>query len=244
MTFPTIDVLGLVVLSLTMLVVPILGRREHQALREALEHPEGFNRRAVFVASMATQWAIALPLVAWWVLADRGLAPIGLVAKEAPWYPVAAAAVIAIALGFVWQTLRARGHPERLAEAREEAGSLVVLAPRTLEERRLFIGLSITAGVCEELLYRGLLLALFTPEFGTWPAVAASSVVFGFAHVYQGPKGIAKTALAGLVLGAVTVLSGSIYLAMVLHAVVDMTQGRLLEEAVRDAERAEEPSDM
>ena len=40
---------------------------------------------------------------------------------------------------------------------------------------------SITAGVCEELLYRGFLMAHLASFFGTWPAVL-SSLAFGIVH--------------------------------------------------------------
>ena len=92
---------------------------------------------------------------------------------------------------------------------------------------------SITAGVCEEILYRGLLLATLVSLVGTWPAVAITSLIFGLGHAYQGISGIAKTGLVGLVLAWFTVSSGSLYIAIVLHAIIDLTSGRLMGKALR-----------
>jgi len=112
-------------------------------------------------------------------------------------------------------------------------GELSNLAPQTPREDRLFGMVSITAGVCEEILYRGLLLATLASLVGTWPAVAISSLIFGMGHAYQGIAGIAKTGTIGLVLALLTVFSGSLFIAIVLHAVVDLTSGRVMGKAQR-----------
>ena len=100
-------------------------------------------------------------------------------------------------------------------------------------ENRWFDMASITAGVCEEILYRGLLLATLVSLVGTWPAVAISSLIFGLGHAYQGVSGIVKTGLVGLILALLTVFSGSLFIAIVLHAVVDLTSGRIMGRALR-----------
>ena len=107
------------------------------------------------------------------------------------------------------------------------------LAPQTPTENRLFDMVSITAGVCEEILYRGLLLATLVSLVGTWPAVAITSLIFGLGHASQGISGIVKTGLIGLVLALLTVSSGSLFIAIALHAVVDLTSGRIMGRALR-----------
>jgi len=81
------------------------------------------------------------------------------------------------------------------------------------------------AGVCEEILFRGFLIrwlhggALGLPLVG---ALAASSLIFGLGHAYQGFKGVLSTAVGGLVLGLLFLLSGQLIPAMVLHALLDL----------------------
>jgi membrane protease YdiL (CAAX protease family) len=93
---------------------------------------------------------------------------------------------------------------------------------------------SVTAGVCEEILYRGILMGVLTPVVGLWPAVGLSSVIFGLGHAYQGFPGIVKTTLVGFVLALLTVFSGSLLAAMILHAVIDLTSGRMVSAALAD----------
>jgi len=122
---------------------------------------------------------------------------------------------------------------DKLSAIKEQMGETFSLAPQTPRESRLFDMVSITAGVCEEILYRGLLLATLVPLVGTWPAVAISSLIFGLGHAYQGIAGIVKTGLTGLVLALLTVSSGSLFIAIVLHTVVDLASGRTMGKALR-----------
>ena len=60
-----------------------------------------------------------------------------------------------------------------------------------------------------------------------WAAMVVGAVAFGIAHAYQGPIGILKTGVVGLIMGTLYLLSGSIWGPMLVHAVVDITSGRI-----------------
>jgi membrane protease YdiL (CAAX protease family) len=76
--------------------------------------------------------------------------------------------------------------------------------------------------------------------------VILSTVIFGLGHAYQGVKGIVKTGAAGLVLALLAVGSGSLFIPILLHAVGDLTSGRILGAATRgasaDTTRASSPA--
>ncbi len=71
-------------------------------------------------------------------------------------------------------------------------------------------------------------MAVLPRLVGLWPAVALSSVIVGLGHAYQGVVGIAKTGTVGLVMALATVFSGSLFVAILVHAVIDLTSGRVL----------------
>ena len=112
-------------------------------------------------------------------------------------------------------------------------GKLSNIAPQTQTENLLYDMVSVTAGVCEEILYRGLLLATLSSIVGIWPAVVLTSLIFGLGHAYQGISGVVKTGSVGLVLALFTVFSGSLYIAIVLHTVLDLSSGRLMGRALQ-----------
>ena len=89
-----------------------------------------------------------------------------------------------------------------------------------------YFALAVTAGVCEEFLYRGFTMAaLSRAGIVPWAVVIISSVLFGLAHTYQGKSGILGTSLMGLVFGSCRLALQSLVPIMVWHAVVDLVAG-------------------
>lgn len=78
--------------------------------------------------------------------------------------------------------------------------------------------LAVFTGIHEELLFRGFVLTRLNALFHSRvAAVAASSILFGLLHAYQGPIGVIQTTAVGLVLGTVVTLTRSIWPAMIAH---------------------------
>lgn len=112
-----------------------------------------------------------------------------------------------------------------------ESPLLRELLPRTAEEKGAFAGLSLVAGVGEEVAFRGYAIPLLAPVLnGAWPAAFFTSLVFGLLHAYQGPLGMIRTAVFGLVLAASFVITGSLWPAIATHVAVDLVMGLWLGE--------------
>ena len=118
------------------------------------------------------------------------------------------------------------GLPARAALAVEAtAHATLALLPRTTGERRLFTLVGVTAGVCEEWLYRGFFLAVVAAVGGGLPApvlVAVGALAFGLAHAYQGVAGIVTTGVLGGVMAGLYLGTGSLLLPVLLHALIDL----------------------
>ncbi|MBZ5619338.1 MAG: CPBP family intramembrane metalloprotease [Acidobacteriia bacterium] len=125
-------------------------------------------------------------------------------------------------------------------------GRLRWLAPRCGLEMAAFVAVCLTAGVCEEMLYRGWLVNILLAATGsTWAAVVAGAIVFGVGHAYQGAKGMLRSVFVGLQLAILYVLVGSLLPGQVLHAGVDLlvgVAGSLAVSRLRSAE-AEQRAD-
>lgn len=108
------------------------------------------------------------------------------------------------------------------------------LLPGSRRERWAFAGVAVTAGLTEELLYRGWLtwfLVLAAPVGGYGGALVASSVAFGLGHAYQGPVAALLAGLAGLGLALLAFSTGSLLLPVALHVLVDLRVLLLLPRA-------------
>jgi membrane protease YdiL (CAAX protease family) len=99
-----------------------------------------------------------------------------------------------------------------------------LLLPRTPQERRLIGGLAVTAGITEEIVYRGFLIGASVTVLGAPPLLAAalSLVLFVGGHAYQGRRGMRGITLLGLMFTMLFVLSGSILPGIVVHVVQDL----------------------
>jgi membrane protease YdiL (CAAX protease family) len=100
------------------------------------------------------------------------------------------------------------------------------LLPATPWELAAFTGVAVTAGICEELLYRGWLVSFLGVAIrSVWGGVVVSAAVFGLAHAYQGSRGILLAGVLGLLFGCLFVSLGSLVPAQVLHVAVDVAGG-------------------
>ena len=183
------------------------------------------ERIALYLSTIAFQW-IAAAIVAWRVF-TRGLslAELGLSLRNDGVLVVTSIGG-GVLLGVLhWLNLR------RLAKRIEGRGSqLRAVAERILPHSNAelipYAGLALTAGICEEFLYRGFAMAaLFRAGLPDWSVVILSAVLFGMAHLYQGRSGFAGTLLLGLVFGSVRILCDSIVPLMLWHAAVDVVAG-------------------
>lgn len=118
----------------------------------------------------------------------------------------------------------------------EVANLVELVAPVSLEQKRaiaellsadtvtqalkLALSVVIAAPVCEELLFRGVLLRGMHRAHGSAMAVGLSAAYFGLAHAGL-ITSVLPAALAGLVLGWLTLRTGSIVPAIAMHAAIN-----------------------
>ncbi len=98
------------------------------------------------------------------------------------------------------------------------------------------VAMAVSAGVFEELLFRGAVHRIVEEWLGSWIALVVSSLVFGFVHLLN-PAGTVTGALfisieAGLLLGAAYMLTGRLWMSMGFHASWNYTQSAIFSGVV------------
>ncbi len=174
-------------------------------------------------------WFLAIAALVAWKYQGRSLLDLGLGLPSA-WPALLGLLLIGLLSGFLAIQLRKLGGDEELRRGLGEQldrGSVSEFLPRTRQELRWFILLSITAGVCEEILFRGFLIWYFSQFSATAVAVVLSAIVFGLAHSYQGWQGSLRAGVMGLVLAVSYVLTGSLWVPIFLHIAGDIYAGTL-----------------
>ena len=173
----------------------------------------------VLVLVHTTQWGFILaPALA--LVAALGLSPIETFALRRP---PARAVLTAVACGLgTWyvalQAMEAAAGdwlpvPSPQLEAFSEA--LVSLGSQPSTAILLFLGAAVAPAICEEALFRGVVLQSLRRRLSASVAVPLSALVFALYHLnlHQVPT----TLVVGLLLGALTVTSRSIWPAVLLH---------------------------
>ena len=206
-------------LSALLLPIPFLLVYQARELGRVTELP----RLPVYASSAVAQWLLAAVTL----LAARaggftavalGLGPPHSWSVQLAWAAGLTAAGVGIMLASHALGLR-------------ESGVLSELLPRTRGERAAFVGLSVTAGVCEELVFRGFLIAALLTATASLPlALLLSSLAFGMVHAYQEPGGVARATLLALLLAAPLVLTGSLVAPVLAHTAIDVVGGLWLGE--------------
>lgn len=175
-----------------------------------------------------TQWT--LMLLCAWVLSRRHLniAELGLLAPGPPWAWAAAVTLGVVLIGATFVAVR-----NLRKSARDEFPPHLARMSRILPllpiERAAFTPVALTAGICEETLYRGFLTYAFLQVTHSMPAaLALGTLAFGFGHIYQGPRGVVSTALLGAFLASIYWGAGSLWPGIALHAAIDLVNGNVL----------------
>ncbi len=204
---------------------PFVGWVLHRRFEAAVGIAPG-ARRWLYRRLLILEWGLVALVVAVSVLSPTvGWSELGLRWPDRVGWPTAlvVAAVLVVTVLSV-QALRTGVLREAGTEsvALRSVGSLL---PRTDSERRLFSAVALTAGIAEEVVYRGFGIAVLValgPSLPWWAVVALAGAAFGLAHAYQSVAGILTTGLLGAVMAAVYLDTGSLLLSVLLHSLIDL----------------------
>ena len=187
-------------------------------------------RRGVF-----GEWAFTIAALAIWIAFGRPWSSMRLGLPHG-WRLGVGVLLVLAAVGLVVLPLwsLARLAVQRRIAARPKLAKVAFILPHTAREEGWFLALSVTAGFCEELLYRGYLPWFFAPWLGSVGAMALVVVLFGIGHAYQGRSGAVRATLAGAFMAALVLVTDSLIPAMIVHALIDIGSGTLGYWLLRD----------
>jgi uncharacterized protein len=227
---------AVVVAGYLVLGEPLVGHVLHRRFEGRLRTDAG-ARRSFYRRLLVLEWGLAVLAVVVWLSAPGVTAAgVGLQWPQGWPGPVSGAAAV-LTVAFVVLSTRAlrsgalaeaAPRARRPGEGRHAEPSVhatLALLPRTAGERRLFTLVGVTAGVCEEWLYRGFFLAVVAALAGGLPTpvlVAVAALAFGLAHAYQGVAGVLTTGVLGGVLAGLYLDTGSLLLPVLLHVLIDL----------------------
>ena len=106
---------------------------------------------------------------------------------------------------------------------------LKTLLPHTTLETALYLLLALTAGICEETIFRGYLQHQFTSWTGSaFAAIVIQGLIFGTAHAYQGLAMVIVISIYGWMFGSLAYWRRSLCPGMTAHFLQDAIGGIVL----------------
>lgn len=205
------------------------------ALQRRFQADPARARKRLWIEAIGYPWAMVALGAALWVANDRSWASLGLSVPDGWRWWVALGLVLLLVAYYSQAAAAVARDPKAKASVRQQfTGSLADVLPRTRTELTWFGGVSLTAGFCEEFLYRGYFIWALSPQLGWWGAAALSVVLFASGHAYQGWNGVLRTGVVGALFTVVVALFDSLWPAIVLHGLVDLGGGVMAWLALRE----------
>lgn len=212
----------------TLLIIAImLGLSFTGARRVQRAEKAHTPRPLLYATTIAMQWTLLG--VVWLGIRRRGYKLRDLTGK--PWKSVEDALLdVAIAAAF-WISaalvLVAAARLMRFAPKLEDARkALEFIAPSNALELGIWVLLALTAGICEEIIFRGYLQRQFAAVSRSVVAgILLSAALFGASHAYEGGQRMILIALLGAMLGTLAVWRRSLRPSMIAHAWQDIFAG-------------------
>jgi len=184
------------------------------------------NRLFTYLATMAWEWLVVGYI--YWGLRRNGKSMRNIAGKR--WTSASEFfRDIGIAFAFWLGAIFILSVVSHLVHATGMAEAARLLAPQSLLESIVWVGLAVTAGICEETIFRGYLQRQFVAWTRSAPVgVVLSAALFGLGHVYQGAKATIVIGVYGLMFGILAEARQNLRPGIITHAWHDAITGLII----------------
>jgi len=211
------------------IVLPIFAVFQSQPEMKTISFDTQMKKQ-VYYGNSIFQWICAGIILATWWGCSRSFADLGF--QIGTWSQLTIGligAFVVLYLIDVWSEIR---NAQKIEETKNKWLKDVPILPTTFDEFKHFLFVAFTAGVCEEIIFRGFFINYFLAinennTLGNWLAVVIPAFLFAIGHMYQGGKAVAKILVMAILFGWVYLLTQSLLLLMLIHFLVDVLGGYL-----------------
>ena len=202
-----------------------------KASRAAILDPAKPDARLrIYNEALVTLWLLAAICTVLWLRTGASLPEMGLQFGQG-WRAILSWSAVGLISAYMLVSLvQARFSRKTRIELRQQlsqSGGHGLVHPETPREHGRFMWLAITAGITEEILFRGFLIGALALVFPLWLAAILATGLFILGHAYQGLRGMVGLLPITTILTLVYVVGDSLWPAIALHIIVDVVAGLL-----------------
>ena len=99
--------------------------------------------------------------------------------------------------------------------------------PKSRNEYIWFILLSLSAGICEEIIFRLFMFSFLVENLNLVTAFILTNIVFAITHIGSGKQNLISSFILGLLFTAIYYFTNNIWLPIILHSAIDISAGAL-----------------
>lgn len=217
-------VLHLLLVAFLVVVFPVWDRRETRRLKTSRDPRVRLRSYQKTIAWQIAASALLLATVPWRALFTAPVTPRELGIDVSPRGAMLILGAMLVGAMVPVLLSRRKGSAEPTMPA--QLAAIDFILPRGRSERAWFAAMCVTVGICEEIIFRGFLvrfLAAGPPlALGMAGAIAVSALIFGIDHGYQGIVGIVATGVLALAFTALFIITGTLWIPMLVHALLDL----------------------
>ena len=195
---------------------------------EFIDLPRPSKKRIYYVNGLIL-WVGVLIILYSWYFGPKPFNLLGLQSPKFTFYTI----VFSITLLVIYVIDLVKSYKEFDTVPDEESKFFEDVMPVNWKEYAHFCFLAISAGVCEEFIFRGFLInylnvVLENTSHSLVIACILTSVIFALSHLQQGLDNVLKIAVLALLFALIFVLSESLLIVIFLHAFVDLVSGAMM----------------
>lgn len=210
------------------IILPVFAVTQGKIEMEEMEM-DTHSKVDMYFGNGLTMWIITLIISFVWFFSGRPLYEIGfqLPQLDGGLWAILTLTFILLYAGDAWSEMRNEAAQKSTKERLQED---VPFLPNNTLELQHFAILSLTAGFCEEVIFRGYFIQYFLSFTGISPigqfiAILLPGVIFALSHLYQGWKAVAKIMILAVIFGYIFLETQSIWIVIILHFLVDLIGG-------------------
>jgi uncharacterized protein len=204
------------------------------------------QKRSIYISGSFSLFIMAAIIMSVWLLFKRPVAELGLTqpANTRSWLWLVIVFVIIYMMDAVITLSSKKGIDITVDKWKQRTPFL----PTKRNELPEYLLLCFSAGVFEEIVYRGYLVTycwyLFEGmDYQTFLSILLPAFVFSVAHFYQGVKAVVKIFILAIIFGYIFIYSGSLLIVMILHLLVDAIGGLLTMKYMKEDEEVPQLGD-
>jgi uncharacterized protein len=197
------------------------------------------QKKFIYISGSLSLFIMAAVVMSVWLLFKRPIAELGLTqpVDTRSWLWIAIIFIVIYLLD-AFVTLSTKKGIDTTVENWKKRTPFLPTKKNELPE---YLLLCFSAGVFEEIVYRGYLVTycwyLFDGmEYQKFFSILLPAFVFSLAHFYQGINAVFKIFILSIIFGYLFINSGSLLIVMILHFLVDAAGGLLTMKYMKDGE--------